>query len=763
MKFNEVVNKIKEQVNIDSNDSLSRIPNIIDFCNSKKYLNLSADGVSLYPMQQLILKCFYRKQTGNENLELTPEEIHLLESNNMTQVLDKYNSEAIFRELVLVLGRRCISEDSTLCDKNGKINKIGDLWDNNIRNIGVYSLNEIDYKIYYIENAEIILNGIQPVYSVTLTDGRNIDVTDNHPFLTVEGWKLLKDLKIKDKIAVPNNKLKTHGKDKDSNDILWIPIKSIEYKGKQRTFDISVPKENHHNFIANDIILHNSGKDFLTGIIACYETMKLLECPGGSPFSYFGLAKGNPIHILTIATSADQAKILFNEIKTRMQASEYFLPKIKNIESEKIWLMTPEDRKIEAELKKNKQTVQGSICVRCGHSNSEGLLGKRVWTLLLDEVASFKDSGGSSSGERLYTALGPCTSDFKKPNSFYIDPSDNRKKAVYDSKIISISSPRSEDGILYKLYSTADESFNRLVFRLPTWKVNSNFDEESLRSEFKYMSATEFSMEFGAEFSGMSGEKYIPDHYLETAQNIGRSIGIKQEIQGHPYVAYYAHLDPATTSHNYALCVVHMETRVRNKETAAGTEKEKYNLFVVDHLKFWTPSKNQVIKVSEVDEYIIDLAKRFRFKLVTYDDWNSASSIEKLRKKNIPTKITKFRSHYIAQIYDNLESLLVNQRLALPYKSTEADLLFNELKYLKRIYTPKGFKITVDKEAPVRTDDLCDALAGALYSALDVSSKGFPMSGTVYMPQTRSTDNQWNIGRGQFSQSQWQFLSNKTK
>jgi DNA polymerase III subunit alpha len=41
-----------------------------------------------------------------------------------------------------------------------------------------------------------------------------------------------------------------------NSDILWDRIKSIEYVGEKRTFDLEVPV--HHNFVANDIIVHNS-------------------------------------------------------------------------------------------------------------------------------------------------------------------------------------------------------------------------------------------------------------------------------------------------------------------------------------------------------------------------------------------------------------------------------------------------------------------------------------------------------------------------
>lgn len=589
------------------------VPSIVEFCESKHYLNLSGNDIHLFPMQRIILKCFYRGQMGNENIALTKDEIELLYHFKLDNVLEKYNSKEIFRELILVLGRR-------------------------------------------------------------------------------------------------------------------------------------------------------SGKDFLCSIMALYECMKLLELPGGSPFKYYNMAPGNPIYIVTIATSADQAKVLFFEIKSRMIASNYFQGRIGHSDAERIYFLTPEDVKLQEKLTKEgldnaAMKVKGSIVVMSGHSNSEGLLGKRYFTLLFDEVASYKTSGGKSSGERLYSALGPGTSDFTRPVGF--DKNGDRIMQT-DSKIISISSPRSEEGILFKLYNDTPDTKNRLAFKLPTWKVNLKFPEESLRAEHKYMTPSNFNMEFGAEFSGTAGEKFIPDHYIDECIEIGSRIGLDQRIVGKPGIIYYMHLDPASTSHNYALVLLHVEERIRTKEDGNGRQKsEKFKLFVVDHIKVWQPRGGQAISTFEVDQYVIDLYRRFRIGLVSYDHWNSIASMQKLRMKGIPTKITPFRKQYKIHIYQHLEHLLVNHQLALPRKGPHAQLMEMELKCLKRTYTPTGFKIGPNEEGQVTTDDCCDALAGVCGIAVENVYAGYPRAVTALMPQSKELSRTWNIGQGTYTDSQWKFYSRK--
>ncbi len=51
--------------------------------------------------------------------------------------------------------------------------------------------------------AQITPNGVKPVYRLTTQLGRQIEATDNHPFLTFGGWRNLGELTIGDQIALP--------------------------------------------------------------------------------------------------------------------------------------------------------------------------------------------------------------------------------------------------------------------------------------------------------------------------------------------------------------------------------------------------------------------------------------------------------------------------------------------------------------------------------------------------------------------------------
>ncbi len=60
-----------------------------------------------------------------------------------------------------------------------------------------------DYKIVSRPIVDCVTNGHKPVYRVKTKLGYEITVTDNHPFLTFDGWKELKDISVGDRVATP--------------------------------------------------------------------------------------------------------------------------------------------------------------------------------------------------------------------------------------------------------------------------------------------------------------------------------------------------------------------------------------------------------------------------------------------------------------------------------------------------------------------------------------------------------------------------------
>jgi DNA polymerase III alpha subunit len=138
-------------------------------------------------------------------------------------------------------------------------------------------------------------SGIKPVWRLRTALGHTIAATAEHPFLTMTGWRALAELRIGDCVAAaralpvrgPRRWLRGLGKREVSSrggkkirfrrfvierlaallrslklarlaasDIYWDPLVAIEALEPQATYDLQV--EDDHNFLANNLVVHNS-------------------------------------------------------------------------------------------------------------------------------------------------------------------------------------------------------------------------------------------------------------------------------------------------------------------------------------------------------------------------------------------------------------------------------------------------------------------------------------------------------------------------
>ncbi|CAG0932841.1 Replicative DNA helicase [Thermoflexales bacterium] len=110
----------------------------------------------------------------------------------------------------------------------------------------VWALNERTMKIEAAEVSHAFSTGRKTVYRLTTRLGRVVRATGNHKFRTLLNWQRLDQLKIGDRIALPH----------EGDQFQWDGLVSIESDGEEEVYDLTVPSLS--NFVANDIIVHNS-------------------------------------------------------------------------------------------------------------------------------------------------------------------------------------------------------------------------------------------------------------------------------------------------------------------------------------------------------------------------------------------------------------------------------------------------------------------------------------------------------------------------
>jgi len=98
---------------------------------------------------------------------------------------------------------KCVKGDTLLLDtRTGRRITVAEAYQQ--LDVKVASL-QADYKLRPQTPTNYLDNGVRPCYRVTTHLGREIEVTLNHPFLTLDGWQPLEKLKPGDRIAAPRS------------------------------------------------------------------------------------------------------------------------------------------------------------------------------------------------------------------------------------------------------------------------------------------------------------------------------------------------------------------------------------------------------------------------------------------------------------------------------------------------------------------------------------------------------------------------------
>ncbi len=142
----------------------------------------------------------------------------------------------------------------------------------------VQSINEKTNRIFFNEIADVVECGVKPCFHVVADKGFCLTCTKEHKFYVGNGkYEALENLHVGDDIYI-HNKTKMHEFSKVEpnmtphefyNSFMAVPtkIKSIEFVGDRMTYDIKCYSP-YNNYLANRVVVHNSGKTSL-GLHIC--------------------------------------------------------------------------------------------------------------------------------------------------------------------------------------------------------------------------------------------------------------------------------------------------------------------------------------------------------------------------------------------------------------------------------------------------------------------------------------------------------------
>ena len=118
--------------------------------------------------------------------------------------LDEKTSGLQKTDLIIIAARpsmgKCIAAKELVVLDDGSVESIEEIYQR--KRAKLLTL-DTDLKFKFVEPCDFIDDGIKPVFKVRTRLGREIETTITHPFLTINGWKKLKEIEVGEKIAVP--------------------------------------------------------------------------------------------------------------------------------------------------------------------------------------------------------------------------------------------------------------------------------------------------------------------------------------------------------------------------------------------------------------------------------------------------------------------------------------------------------------------------------------------------------------------------------
>jgi hypothetical protein len=437
-----------------------------------------------------------------------------------------------------------------------------------------------------------------------------------------------------------------------------------------------------------------SGKSFLAEVITCLFVHYLLCLE--RPHEYYGLTDDKPIAVVNMGVNALQAKnVIFAGIRRMIENSPFFQE------------YQPEILQTEIRFPRKNVTLY------CGNSQETMPIGMNVICGVLDEAAWFLDNEEKSVAENIYTTM------------------KNRIISRFGDRgfIFVISAPRYVDDFITRLYNKMKDKEYVYATSYKTWEVKDR--DKMKKEEFVFNAGNEtwrvpmdfyevamtnperFMRDFGAKPS-LALEAFDRDpEIVERACNYRRKSPVdelgrfKDWFKAPDSEPRYIHIDLGLRKDACGLAM----GKLGGFDEQGGVRKPKVYIDLMMQIK---PGMQKEIIFEDVRRIVYSLRDRgFNIKLVTFDGFQSADSIQILRSNGINADVLSVDKD--TRAYETLKELLHTGRIDFYYYEPF-------VKEYKRLELVKGKKVD---HPPGGSKDVTDAVAGVCYNVCSQKTSGF--------------------------------------
>lgn len=481
-----------------------------------------------------------------------------------------------------------------------------------------------------------------------------------------------------------------------------------------------------------------SGKSTISAMIAAYETYKLLR--KYNPQQFYGTPEGAPVQICSIATSREQAAILYKEVRRHFNNCQFFSQFLESETQTEAKFYTPRDLETGA---------KPSLRLTFYSAVAKGVRGAANIAAIMDEVAFFNNSGQASSYE-VYQALSPSLAQFSPK-----DPKDPSKPIGNShGRMIMISSPYAREGLFYDQYELAlsgtKGAKNLLMIQAPTWEVNPTIPFDYFESEYE-KSPVVFWTEFGAQFTDKVRSWIERDEDLQSCINPeSRPI-----LRGRPRERHFMGLDLAPRGDRTVVTLTKIEDEkiklVYHEQWQAKHSWYDLNPHLEEPFLPYCLGMESIetLEYDEIANWIKLLTKKFFITEGYFDQYEGISFEQSLAKLGIShIKSKRFTRKESSDMYQAFKILMLNDNLDLydyvladdtGYERQGFSPYLQELMELQGHAKGKHLMVVQAPQVAGKHDDFSDSLVRSVWLAAEKISRRQGASSSKYAPPGMQT------------------------
>jgi intein/homing endonuclease len=384
-------------------------------------------------------------------------------------------------------------------------------------------------------------------------------------------------------------------------DILFLKVKSIENLHKSEDmYDLHVPEGNA--YLANGILVHNSGKSFIGAGMMMYEFHELLSY--SNPHAHYNVGlnnRGHPaknIGVTCVSTSTTQANDnIWGMTIGYYYESEYFQQWF----SDSVKFNRSEQRLDCLDKKLYCRVAAPKIDTAAGYEN-KFVVYDEFDLMQFGATSSKTDTKGSKiAAHNVYSKINNSTQTFGSAG-----------------KIAVISSLQRNDGMMKLVYRNSKTEPETYAIETKTWEVNS---DPELAEDVLYERHKNNLSDFYRDFCNMpevGGNSFFPEgvRLNPQIQNNLMSLDLLPEGYHFPHVMS---IDPAATNDSFGVACGFM---------ADAT------IFIDGARKFYKPlSKDSYIKPSDIQNFINEQIPRLQVYAFIADTKQYPTILEDVQEK----------------------------------------------------------------------------------------------------------------------------------